>query len=126
MVIVPQVLAFMLTFVGGLLALIMALAYRSVTRYAGPGWWALANLSLALGYACNLLRDIPALHACAVVVNNLLFLGTMFLLHIGVLVFFGRPARLDAQGVWLLAATGVAAFFTVAVPNEAVRIVFFS
>ncbi len=121
-----QVLALMLAYVSGLLLLVMALAHHAVRRYPGPGWWLLANLSLAAGYAVNMIRDVPALHVFAIIANNLLFLLALFLLRIGLCVFFGLAPHLSAHGMWLLIATCVAAFFTVAVPDEAIRIVHFS
>lgn len=65
--------------------------YRVDTTHSGPGWWTVGSAALSLGFACNYLRDAPAVAPFAIVGNNLLFLAGASLLYIGVLRFLGRP-----------------------------------
>lgn len=69
------------------------LQYRGDRTHAGPGWWTLGAAALSLGFACNYLRDAPAVARIAIVGNNLLFLAGTMLLYTGVLRFLGRPER---------------------------------
>lgn len=114
-------LAFALAYASLLLFLIMLVESRVVRIYKGLDWWTAGNLALTVGFVCNLLRESPSIRPAAIIANNLFFLLSMMLFHVGLRIYLGKPPRLILHALWVLEGAGIAAVFTLAVDNLAVR-----
>jgi hypothetical protein len=88
------------------------LQYRGDKTHAGPGWWTLGAAALSLGFACNSLRDAPAVARIAIIGNNLLFLAGAMLFYVGVLRFLGRPAPRKMLAALFVVVTAAILYFT--------------
>ena len=87
--------------------------YRMARTHHGPGWWTLGSAFLALGFACNYLRDAPGLGTAAIVANNVFFVGGQALLYVGVLRFLEQRERRGWLIAFCVLISLLAFFFTV-------------
>jgi hypothetical protein len=109
MVIEIHTLAFVLSLTHFLQVIALLAQFRINKTNSGPGWWALGNTALALGFVFNYLRDIPTLGQIAIVANNILFISGMVFLYVGSLRFLGQRERSG----WLIAFCAVNALIAI-------------
>ena len=67
--------------------------YRMDKTHSGSDWWTVGSALLALGFAVNLLRNIPPFGMTAIIANSVMFFTGLAFLYVGVLRFFGRQER---------------------------------
>jgi len=92
-------LAIILSLASGMQTAALYGLYRMDKAHSGSGWWTLGSAFLAMGFAFNLLRNIPALGITAIIANSALFFAGLVFIYIGVLRFFDQQER---RG-WLVA-----------------------
>jgi diguanylate cyclase (GGDEF)-like protein/PAS domain S-box-containing protein len=64
--------------------------YKANKSYQGVEWWLMWSIAEIVGFAGILLRDIPAIHSIAMIIQNSgIFLGTIFV-YIGVMRFLDK------------------------------------
>lgn len=107
-----QTLALFLTITNFLQFIALFAEYRINKAISGLGWWAVGSAVLALGFAFNYLREIPALELIAIVANNALFISGFALVYVGARVFFGQPVQRRRLFGFCLAVTLISIYFT--------------
>lgn len=95
--------------------------YRLYKTHRGPGWWALGNAALALGFFLNYLRNTPVVGEIFIVANNLLFTYGLALFYVGILHFFDLRVRASLIITFCTVFTFIILYFTYGIADLAIR-----
>jgi len=121
-----KTLAILLCITNVLQVISLSILARVKMSCKGLGCWILANVSLALGFLFNYLRDDKGIGLLAIVVNNLLFIAALALIYAGVLRFFNQREKNKLLVLACLTVTLIALYFTFVDNSQAARRVNFS
>ncbi len=106
--------------------LALLLQYRMQPTFSGPGYWVVGSGLASLAFFLVQMRGLPGFYAFAILSNNLLFVCSFSLMHVGVRRFLGIRERPAALALAVLAVVGLVAVFTFVLDSLPTRIAILS
>ncbi len=95
-------------------------------KYKGFGCWVLGSLFVTLGFVLFIFREIDSLELPSVLLSNLLIIGGLLYIYVGIIRFFYHKENTYVFSIFMLIYSSLSFYFIYINNNFAARIFIFS